>query len=276
MAIPYATGLPADNQPLPSFRELLPPHLHEEIESTSYFNSRQPRERPGSSHELGLNSIPREHATSRSSRPSPVLPPIRDLQSYPERATAVYPDPRGLPPPPEITARPVGPHGYHHAAPAVPGPLADRNADAYRGVPPMHSQMRYHYPSMAYQSDPDHPSVPSLSHAPQSNFGILGDSTDARNRRRRGNLPKPVTEILKAWFHAHLDHPYPSEEDKQMLMSRTGLTINQISNWFINARRRHLPALRNQRRTGGSDLDERQSLSDMEQTSPEPSPHRRL
>ncbi|CBF86025.1 protein ahpA [Aspergillus nidulans FGSC A4] len=280
MAIPYATGLPADNQPLPSFRELLPPHLHEEIESTSYFNSqhnsRQPRERPASSHELGLNSVPREHASSRSSRPSPVLPPIRDLQSYPDRATGVYPDPRGLPPPPEITARPVGPHGYPHAAPAVPGPLADRNADAYRGVPPMHGQVRYHYPSMAYQSDPDHASVPSLSHAPQSNFGILGDSTDARNRRRRGNLPKPVTEILKAWFHAHLDHPYPSEEDKQMLMSRTGLTINQISNWFINARRRHLPALRNQRRTGGSDLDERQSLSDMEQTSPEPSPHRRL
>ncbi|KAL6238211.1 hypothetical protein BDW75DRAFT_237706 [Aspergillus navahoensis] len=282
MAIPYATVLPADNQPLPSFRELLPPHLHEEIESTSYYSSRQPRERPASSHEMSLNSHPREHATSRPSRPSPVLPPIRDLQSYPQRGTGVYPDPRGLPPPPEISARQVGPQGYHHSASApapasaMPAPMTDRSVDGYPGVPPMHSQMRYHYPSMAYQGDPDHAFGPTRPHAPQSNFGILGDSTDSRNRRRRGNLPKPVTEILKAWFHAHLDHPYPSEEDKQMLMSRTGLTINQISNWFINARRRHLPALRNQRRTGGSDLDDRQSLSDMEQTSPEPSPHRRL
>ncbi|RDW81037.1 homeobox domain-containing protein [Aspergillus mulundensis] len=275
MAIPYATGLPADSQALPSFRELLPPHLHEEIESTSYYNSRQLRDRPVSSHDMPLNSDPREHATSRSSRPSPALPSIRDLQSYPERGMGVYPDPRGLPPPPEMTTRPVGPHGYHHSPPTIPVSMADRSADVFRGVPPIQGQMRYHYPTMAYQSDPEHVSVP-LSHAPQSNFGIMGDSTDSRNRRRRGNLPKPVTEILKGWFHTNLEHPYPSEEDKQVLMSRTGLTINQISNWFINARRRHLPALRNQRRTGGSDLDERQSLSDMEQTSPEPSPHRRL
>lgn len=52
---------------------------------------------------------------------------------------------------------------------------------------------------------------------------------DMKNKRRRGNLPKPVTDILRAWFMEHLDHPYPSEEDKQTFMQRTGLSISQVS-----------------------------------------------
>jgi hypothetical protein len=63
---------------------------------------------------------------------------------------------------------------------------------------------------------------------PQANFGIMGETIDPKTKRRRGNLPKPVTDILRAWFHEHLDHPYPSEEDKQMFMTRTGLSISQV------------------------------------------------
>jgi hypothetical protein len=80
------------------------------------------------------------------------------------------------------------------------------------------------FPGTVYPSDAD-----QLSHAPQSTFDIPGDSSDSKNKRRRGNLPKPVTDILHAWFHEHLDHPYPSEEDKQMFMMRTGLTFSQVS-----------------------------------------------
>jgi hypothetical protein len=64
--------------------------------------------------------------------------------------------------------------------------------------------------------------------APYPNFGVLSDSGDSRSKKRRGNLPKPVTDILRAWFREHLDHPYPSEDDKQKLIARTGLTISQV------------------------------------------------
>jgi hypothetical protein len=64
---------------------------------------------------------------------------------------------------------------------------------------------------------------------PASTFGVIGEPLDSRGKRRRGNLPKPVTDILRAWFHEHLDHPYPTEEDKQIFMSRTGLSISQVS-----------------------------------------------
>ncbi|KAI8871457.1 hypothetical protein GQ42DRAFT_106992, partial [Ramicandelaber brevisporus] len=54
--------------------------------------------------------------------------------------------------------------------------------------------------------------------------------------KRRGNLPKFVVAILKKWLLEHVSHPYPSEDEKIDLANRTGLTLSQISNWFINAR----------------------------------------
>ncbi|KAI8580106.1 hypothetical protein K450DRAFT_239438 [Umbelopsis ramanniana AG] len=66
-------------------------------------------------------------------------------------------------------------------------------------------------------------------------------------RRRRGNLPKNVTAFLRNWLVQHKRHPYPTEDEKIDLARRTALTVNQISNWFINARRRILqPILRNE------------------------------
>lgn len=65
-------------------------------------------------------------------------------------------------------------------------------------------------------------------------------------RRRRGNLPKSVTAILKQWLIDHRGHPYPTEEEKRGLRVKTNLTLNQISNWFINARRRILPLILSQ------------------------------
>ncbi|KAL8294300.1 hypothetical protein RB597_007974 [Gaeumannomyces tritici] len=81
-----------------------------------------------------------------------------------------------------------------------------------------------------------------------SELGGMGLNGDNKQRKRRGNLPKETTDKLRAWFLAHLQHPYPTEDEKQELMRQTGLQMNQISNWFINARRRQLPTMINNAR----------------------------
>uniref|UniRef100_A0ACD5X726 Uncharacterized protein n=1 Tax=Avena sativa TaxID=4498 RepID=A0ACD5X726_AVESA len=54
-------------------------------------------------------------------------------------------------------------------------------------------------------------------------------------RPQRG-LPERSVAVLRAWLFEHFLHPYPTDGDKQMLAKQTGLTRNQVSNWFINAR----------------------------------------
>lgn len=64
------------------------------------------------------------------------------------------------------------------------------------------------------------------------------DDGQKKNQKKRGIFPKVATNILRAWLFQHLTHPYPSEDQKKQLGQDTGLTILQVNNWFINARRR--------------------------------------
>lgn len=190
---------------------------------------------PGNGSPRAVGATPRYAASSRG--PSPILPPIRDLQSLPERgmnATSGSPfDAR-----PSSQADPFTLSDYRSAPPvdAHGGAWDRRAADSYVGNSAQQHMMHSHPPPygypIAYPSDSEQHSPQLVSHAHQSNFGIMGDPIDPKNKRRRGNLPKPVTDILRAWFHEHLDHPYPSEEDKQMFMTRTGLSISQVSSAF--------------------------------------------
>ncbi|MCJ1354481.1 MAG: hypothetical protein MMC33_004470 [Icmadophila ericetorum] len=137
-------------------------------------------------------------------------------------------------------------------------PLQHSHQPAYSGM----YNADYQYSVGQYYERPSYDSVNRNGLYPPS-FETAGDYSDGKNKRRRGNLPKPVTDILKAWFTDHVSHPYPTEDEKQLLMSKTGLTISQvgelwhtkfklstngtqISNWFINARRRSLPQMTKQ------------------------------
>ncbi|XP_074263619.1 BEL1-like homeodomain protein 11 [Silene latifolia] len=49
-------------------------------------------------------------------------------------------------------------------------------------------------------------------------------------------LPETSVAILRAWLFEHFLNPYPNDSEKLTLASQTGLSKNQVSNWFINAR----------------------------------------
>lgn len=65
-------------------------------------------------------------------------------------------------------------------------------------------------------------------HQDMGRYGNAGMGGDAKQRKRRGNLPKETTDKLRAWFVAHLQHPYPTEDEKQELMRQTGLQMSKL------------------------------------------------
>ncbi|OAP65224.1 hypothetical protein AYL99_01196 [Fonsecaea erecta] len=191
------------------------------------------------------------------SRVSPCLPSIRDFDRLHPYSPSFSPpgsygySASGGPPPAghegysyktETSSYYDPPHRYGQSYPQTNRPNAP--------------QMEYsRYPSSLYEyrggltyPSPyagDYLPSPTGSHHPVSPT-VSNEGCGLPGRKRRGNLPKAITDYLRQWFLAHLENPYPTEEDKQQFAQATGLTIAQISNWFINARRRHLPALRHQ------------------------------
>ncbi|CAO1618682.1 unnamed protein product [Parajaminaea phylloscopi] len=99
---------------------------------------------------------------------------------------------------------------------------------------PAGSSHRYHPFAREPSTSPDHHRIAATA----NHADYIGPATSAP--RRRGKLPKDVTELLKGWLMEHSSHPYPNEDEKRRLCLSTGLSISQVSNWFINARRRIL------------------------------------
>ncbi|XP_039751993.1 homeobox protein PKNOX2-like [Pararge aegeria] len=67
-----------------------------------------------------------------------------------------------------------------------------------------------------------------------------GADEEGEEGGKRGVLPRHATQVMRAWLFQHLVHPYPTEEEKRSLAAQTRLTLLQVNNWFINARRRIL------------------------------------
>ncbi|XP_045457923.1 homeobox protein PKNOX2-like [Melitaea cinxia] len=85
---------------------------------------------------------------------------------------------------------------------------------------------------------------------------------DEEEGGKRGVLPRHATQVMRAWLFQHLVHPYPTEEEKRSLAAQTRLTLLQVNNWFINARRRILqPMLDCQDKPGGKKSKNGSSIS---------------
>lgn len=61
--------------------------------------------------------------------------------------------------------------------------------------------------------------------------------SNAGPRKTRKLRPK-ATKMLTQWFESHIDHPYPTEAEKQLLAVQSGVTMEQVTTWFSNKRSR--------------------------------------
>ncbi|XP_070770376.1 homeobox protein PKNOX1.1 [Enoplosus armatus] len=68
----------------------------------------------------------------------------------------------------------------------------------------------------------------------------LFNHDDNSTKNKRGVLPKHATNVMRSWLFQHIGHPYPTEDEKKQIATQTNLTLLQVNNWFINARRRIL------------------------------------
>lgn len=62
-----------------------------------------------------------------------------------------------------------------------------------------------------------------------------------RGGRKSASLPAETVDYLKSWMMSpdHVAHPYPTEQEKAAIMADTGIELKQLTNWFVNNRKRY-------------------------------------
>jgi hypothetical protein len=71
----------------------------------------------------------------------------------------------------------------------------------------------------------------SASHifGPKESASTIFDVTsNNESRSKGGRFPMATTDTLKTWFETHLQHPYPTKEEKRRLMEETGVTDSML------------------------------------------------
>lgn len=142
---------------------------------------------------------------------------------------------------------------YKPVSNITPPPLALAGAAAGSGHP--HHPHHPHYPphiatvlAAPLALAPPMMATPPGALAPPLQFVPRKGDDSKLKRKTRNNLPKETTYILLKWLNDHLNHPYPNSFEKNQLMMLTGLNQQQLSNWFINARRRKIKSMKEQKR----------------------------
>ena len=259
-----STTLPAHLSPSPiSRRPQLPPTEDSNGSARSSYqiderHSKRFSREASSTHQLPIHSGPPQNRASYSppvAGPAPVSPyrtQPETRQGYPATVPdsrirspdiMAYPGGAGpsssLPPPPIQYRNGVNGHSsnnynsggeqYHSVYDAYYGDSRNRGTPAYppSNVPYNAVQTGYslHSPGNAYYRAPPPHQYQNGYHAMQFEAEDIGNPGP---RRRRGNLPRDTTDLLKSWFSDHLAHPYPTEDEKQMLCRRTGLAMTQV------------------------------------------------
>lgn len=233
--------------------------------SASQYNMYSP---PYNASPSQAGTLPSQHMSTRE---SPNLPSFREVNNRSGYDTTFVG-------PNAHMAYMTGPNSYNQPFPTLQTPVTflarpsglkrasrdpvsyDRHSVAYSSVPRSSSSVDFapfnSSSCDSYRYSPGfRTSCPEIGFSPNygfvgnqsSDFNLPTDASGNHGRRRRQNLPKEAIDVLRGWFHEHLDHPYPTDEDKQYFVRNTHLTTSQISNWFINARRRNWPGAKQNR-----------------------------
>ncbi|CAG9764998.1 unnamed protein product [Ceutorhynchus assimilis] len=168
---------------------------------------------------------------------------------------SISPHPAMMPQQPPILDRPPGtpietayslPHYGGPTPPlqpaAQPSPVPQvAESLVVHGSTPL-SQIGAHLcqPVTAPPSDSSGPLSPAPTTPGGSNDDCDSDFSRGGKKQKRGVLPKHATSVMRSWLFQHLVHPYPTEDEKRHIAAQTNLTLLQVNNWFINARRRIL------------------------------------
>ncbi|CAA7402856.1 unnamed protein product [Spirodela intermedia] len=70
----------------------------------------------------------------------------------------------------------------------------------------------------------------------QKQWALQQLRNDHQSWRPQRGLPEKSVAVLRGWMFQNFLHPYPKDNEKQLLAIKSGLTRSQVSNWFINAR----------------------------------------
>lgn len=66
-------------------------------------------------------------------------------------------------------------------------------------------------------------------------------SSNSQANKKKTALSQHAVQYLKNWMlsPAHIEHPYPTEDEKVNIIKATGIDIKQLTNWFVNNRKRY-------------------------------------
>jgi len=83
--------------------------------------------------------------------------------------------------------------------------------------------------------------IEALKNTVKRKFGPMVDTLQKEcvNKRRRANLSDHAVNVFKAWFRQHFSNPYPTEDEKAELARQAQVSEAQVSNWFVNVRKRY-------------------------------------
>ncbi|CAI5733104.1 unnamed protein product [Peronospora destructor] len=143
----------------------------------------------------------------------------------------------------------VKPYAYHpHGTPAID--VASSSSSSVASAAEPTSVLSGGTSASTSSSAASPPTADRKRKQPSSvteNVGVNG-SVNSLNKKKeqqpskksRRELPPHTVAILKGWMlsREHVKHPYPTDEDKQMLLKKTGISMKQLTNWFTNARKR--------------------------------------